>query len=273
MTAENSESVAHLETPTSPEANLLPADTNIVVEVHQVCKIYQQSVGRSLLRDRIAAMFHGTPANPFYALRDVSFRIRAGESLGILGPNGAGKSTLLSVISGIHYPDAGSVSVKGSVAALLELGSGFHFDLTGRENILLNASLLGLSRKQVYERFDDIVAFSELADFIDEPLRTYSTGMVMRLAFSVAVNTTPDILIIDEVLAVGDQKFQAKCIRKIRELKASGHTLICVSHSGALIEDLCDTCLWLDHGRVVMQGEANDVVRAYQNGASMSTTV
>ncbi|MCL5743093.1 MAG: ABC transporter ATP-binding protein [Acidobacteria bacterium] len=264
--------VVQLETMAPPTANSVPLSDHIVVEVNQASKIYQHSVGRSLLRDRIAAMFHRAPKHAFYALRDVSFRIRAGESLGILGPNGAGKSTLLSVISGIHYPDEGSVSVNGSVAALLELGSGFHFDLTGRENILLNASLLGLSRKQVYERFGDIVAFSELADFIDEPLRTYSTGMVMRLAFSVAVNTTPDILIIDEVLAVGDQNFQAKCIRRIRELKAAGHTLICVSHSGSLIEDLCDICLWLDHGRMVMMGPVRDVVRAYQQSATMSTT-
>jgi ABC-type polysaccharide/polyol phosphate transport system ATPase subunit len=272
MKSERSESVAHLEAPAALTPDASPAGAGIVVEVHQVGKIYSQSVGRGLLRERLLSVFRGGPSHPFHALRDVSFRIKAGESLGILGPNGAGKSTLLSIISGILYPDTGSVSVNGTVAALLELGSGFHYDLTGRENILLNASLLGLSRKQVYERFDDIVAFSGLEGFIDEPLRTYSTGMVMRLAFSVAVNTGPDILIIDEVLAVGDQEFQAKCIKKIYELKAAGHTLICVSHSGPLIEQLCDTGLWLDHGRVIAQGEAHEVARAYQSAASRSTT-
>jgi len=246
------------------------AQEALVVEAHKVTKVYQQSVGRSLLRDRIAAMFRGVPSHPFYALRDVSFRVDKGESLGILGPNGAGKSTLLSIISGHRDPDSGSVPVNGSIAALLELGSGFHYDLTGRENIALNASLLGLSRKQLRERFDSIVAFSELEDFIDEPLRTYSTGMVMRLAFSVAVNTNPDILIIDEVLAVGDQRFQAKCIQRIHELKAAGHTLICVSHSGSLIETLCEKALWLDHGRTVALGDVREVVRAYSKSAARS---
>jgi ABC-type polysaccharide/polyol phosphate transport system ATPase subunit len=272
MATQRSESLAHLEVLPPPALDARPAEASYVVEVHQVTKTYSQSVGRGLLRERLTSMFHGVPSNPFYALRDVSFRVKAGESLGILGPNGAGKSTLLSVISGIRYPEAGSVSVNGSIAALLELGSGFHYDLTGRENITLNASLLGLSRKQVSERFESIVAFSELQDFIDEPLRTYSTGMVMRLAFSVAVNTNPDILIIDEVLAVGDQQFQAKCIKKIYELKAAGHTLICVSHSGSLIETLCDTALWMDHGRVVMQGDVHEVVRGYEKGASRTTT-
>jgi lipopolysaccharide transport system ATP-binding protein len=272
MATQRSESLAHLETLPSPAPDSRPAEADYVVEVHHLTKTYSQSVGRSLLRERLTSMFHGAPSNPFYALRDVSFRVKAGESLGILGPNGAGKSTLLSVISSIHHPDAGSVSVNGSIAALLELGSGFHYDLTGRENITLNASLLGLDRKQVRERFASIVAFSELEDFIDEPLRTYSTGMVMRLAFSVAVNTNPDILIIDEVLAVGDQQFQSKCIKKIFELKAAGHTLICVSHSAALIETLCDTGLWLNHGRAVMQGDVREVVRAYEAGATRATT-
>lgn len=272
MAIDRSDSVAHLEPQLAPGDESIEKAMGYAVEVHQVSKMYSQSVGRGLLRERLAAIFRGAPAHPFYALRDVSFRVRAGDSLGILGANGAGKSTLLSIISGIRYPDTGSVKVNGSVAALLELGSGFHFDLTGRENVTLNASLLGLSRKQVAERFDDIVAFSELEDFIDEPLRTYSTGMVMRLAFSVAVNTNPDILIIDEVLAVGDQRFQTKCIKKIYELKAAGHTLICVSHSGSLIETLCDTAVLLDHGRVVTQGMVRDVVHVYETRGHVRST-
>jgi len=268
-----SDSAVHVEPPRALRDETSAQAVDYAIEVQHVGKTYSQAVSRGLVRERLAAIFRGTPSHPFYALRDVSFRVRAGDSLGIMGANGAGKSTLLSIISGIRYPDTGSVTVNGSVAALLELGSGFHFDLTGRENVTLNASLLGLSRKQVNERFDSIVEFSELENFIDEPLRTYSTGMVMRLAFSVAVNTNPDVLIIDEVLAVGDQQFQTKCIKKIYELKAAGHTLICVSHSGALIGTLCDTALLLDHGRVVAQGSVRDVVRVYnERGAAASTS-
>ncbi|MCE5306600.1 MAG: ABC transporter ATP-binding protein [Acidobacteriales bacterium] len=263
MTSGSGENPANLKTPAVTEAEVTRERDAAVVEVHQVSKIYTQHMARTLLRERLAALFRGKTSHPFYALRGVSLRVNAGESLGILGPNGAGKSTLLGIISGLCYPDSGSVTVKGSIAALLELGSGFHYDLTGRENVALNASLLGLNRKQLRERFDTIVAFAELEDFIDEPLRTYSSGMVMRLAFSVAVNTNPDILIIDEVLAVGDQRFQEKCVKRIYELKAAGHTLICVSHSGQLIEALCDTGLWLDHGSVVAYGDVHDVVKAY----------
>ena len=241
-----------------------------IVEVHEVSKRYAHGAGRKLLRDHFRGFFRVRPSGTFYALREVSFRLNPGESLGIMGPNGAGKSTLLGLISGITHPDEGRVAVSGSIAALLELGSGFHPDLTGRENVLLNASLLGLSRKQTRERFDHIVDFSEIGDFIDEPLRTYSNGMVLRLAFSVAVNTNPDILIIDEVLAVGDQHFQAKCIKRIFELKDSGKTLIFVSHSAQLLQNLCDKCLWLDHGRTVMLGEAQAVIDAYQSRATAS---
>jgi ABC-type polysaccharide/polyol phosphate transport system ATPase subunit len=263
MTPGRGESLANLASHAVAEGDVRHKRGAAVVEVHQVSKIYTQHVARGLLRERLVAMFRSATAHPFYALRGVSLRVNAGESLGILGPNGAGKSTLLSIISGLCYPDAGTVTVNGTVAALLELGSGFHYDLTGRENVALNASLLGLTRKQLRERFDNIVAFAELEDFIDEPLRTYSSGMVMRLAFSVAVNTNPDILIIDEVLAVGDQRFQDKCIKRIYELKAAGRTLICVSHSSRLIEALCDTALWLDHGSVAAYGDVHDVVKAY----------
>src|SRR5205807_4501789 len=171
----------------------------------------------------------------FYALKNVSFEIESGNSVAIIGSNGAGKSTLLSLIYGLAKPSEGTITVNGKVAALLELGSGFHPDLTGAENLVLNASLLGFSRKQTTALFDSIVDFAGLAEVIDEPLRTYSSGMSMRLAFSIAVNVNPDILIIDEVLGVGDQAFQAKCHERIRTFRESGGTLLFVSHSPALV--------------------------------------
>jgi ABC-type polysaccharide/polyol phosphate transport system ATPase subunit len=196
-------------------------------------------------------------------LKNVSFRLRQGESLAVVGGNGAGKSTMLGIIAGLAQPDSGKVRVNGRVAALLELGTGFHPDLTGRENVALNASLLGLTRKELNSAFDEIVAFSGIEEFIDEPLRTYSTGMVLRLAFSVAVNTGPDILIIDEVLAVGDQAFQAKCIDRIHGLRNAGKSIVAVSHAHRMVEDLCDHAVWLDHGEVVMQGNIREVLDGY----------
>ncbi len=182
----------------------------------------------------------------------------------MIGANGAGKSTLLSLVTGLVPPSTGTVTVSGRAAALLDLGSGFHPDLTGRENIILNASLLGFSRKQAHDLYDSIVDFSELDDFIKEPLRTYSNGMMLRLAFSVAVNLDPEILIIDEVLAVGDQKFQAKCTEKIFEIRNQGKTILCVSHVSPTLRELCDRALWLDHGQLVMDGPIRDVIEAYE---------
>lgn len=199
----------------------------------------------------------------FYALRDVSFQIHEGETVGVIGGNGAGKSTLLSLVAGISYPDEGRVTVDGRVAALLELGSGFHGDLTGAENVFLNGALLGLTRKRTRERYEEIVDFAGIGDFIGEPLRTYSSGMMMRLAFAVAVHVDPSFLIVDEVLAVGDAAFQEKCRRKIVELKEAGKGLLCVSHAGSMIQTLCERAIWLDHGRLMMDGPVNQVVAAY----------
>jgi len=182
----------------------------------------------------------------------------------IVGANGAGKSTLLSLAVGLAAPDEGSVTVSGRIAALLELGSGFHPELTGRENVFLNASLLGLTKKRTEEVFERVVEFSEIGDFIDEPLRTYSSGMMMRLAFSVAVNADPDFLIVDEVLAVGDQSFQAKCFEKIGELRNSGKSLLCVSHSPAVVQQLCERALWLDHGELMADGKTEEVLKMYE---------
>jgi len=188
--------------------------------------------------------------------------------MAVVGSNGAGKSTLLNIATSLSDPSEGRVAVGGRVEALLELGSGFHPDLTGAENLRIKASLLGLTRRQVRERFDQIVEFSELADFIDEPLRTYSAGMTMRLAFAVAINVDPDLLIIDEVLGVGDQNFFQKCVDKIMEFRHAGKSILCVSHALNTLESMCDRGLWLDHGRVVKQGSIGEVLTAYRESAS-----
>jgi lipopolysaccharide transport system ATP-binding protein len=179
----------------------------------------------------------------------------------------------LSLITGLAKPDEGSLEVKGRVAALLELGSGFHPDLTGAENVRLNASLLGFTKQQTEDMYDAIVDFSGIGDFIDEPLRTYSSGMVVRLAFSVAINVDPDILIVDEVIAVGDQDFQAKCYDRVRKLRHAGKTFVCVSHSPAILLEICDQGIWLDHGQVVLQGDIRDVIEAYQGRLAGTSTV
>lgn len=199
----------------------------------------------------------------FWALKDLTFSVRAGESVAIVGRNGAGKSTLLGLLAGTVYPTLGSVSVTGRVGALLELGAGFHPDLTGRENIYLNASLLGLQKPEVEARFDQIVDFSGLAEFIDVPLRTYSSGMQVRLGFSVAAHTDPKILLMDEVFAVGDQEFQLKCRGRIEEFKAQRKTMLFVGHGMETLRGICDRALWLEHGRVVADGPFDEVLSRY----------
>jgi ABC-type polysaccharide/polyol phosphate transport system ATPase subunit len=204
------------------------------------------------------------PANEeFWALRDVNFSIYAGEAVGIIGENGSGKSTSLKLISKILEPTTGSVSVRGKVSALLELGTGFHPDLTGRENIYLNGSLLGLSRKEMAARYDSIVDFSELGEFIDTPIKHYSSGMVMRLGFAVAINVDPNILLTDEVLAVGDEAFQRKCLEYIAELRRRGVTIVFVSHALDAVRGLCKRAIWLDHGKLIADGPAGEVIDRY----------
>jgi ABC-type polysaccharide/polyol phosphate transport system ATPase subunit len=207
--------------------------------------------------------FQRTDSSRFYALNHLSFHLDAGEGVAVIGANGAGKSTLLGLVSGLSQPDAGTVMVNGRIAALLELGSGFHPDLTGAENVALNASLLGLDRTRTRELFDGIVEFSGIGDFIREPLRTYSTGMVMRLAFAVAIKMDPEILIIDEVLAVGDAAFQEKCFERLRGFRHAGKTLLCVSHAHRLVGQLCDRAIWLNHGELMMNGSYEEVSAAY----------
>jgi ABC-type polysaccharide/polyol phosphate transport system ATPase subunit len=240
-----------------------------LIEFEHVSKTFHHSGGARLLSAYLRDTLLGSSKRePFYALKDVSFWLNPGESLGLIGSNGAGKSTLLSLVAGLCRPAVGFVRVHGRVAALLELGSGFHLDLTGVENIRLNAALLGLSRRQTANLFDSIVDFSEIRDFIQEPIRTYSTGMMMRLAFSVAVHMKPDILIIDEVLAVGDQRFQAKCFERILQFRKEGKTLLFVSHSSELVRRLCDRAIWLDHGKLMLAGVPDAVLAAYSAAAS-----
>ena len=200
-----------------------------------------------------------------WALRNISLDVHRGESLGIIGPNGAGKSTLLKVISGVIKPAEGRVIVNGKIAPLIELAAGFDDELTGRENIFLNASILGFSRRETEDRVGSIVDFSELRDFIDTPLKHYSSGMVARLAFSVATEANPDILIIDEVLAVGDVRFRQKSKERISEFKKRGITILFVSHDMEQVRNLCNRVLWLDHGEVKMLGEPAEVTEAYLN--------
>jgi ABC-type polysaccharide/polyol phosphate transport system ATPase subunit len=239
----------------------------MLIEFQNVSKWFPHSTGRQLLRTHIARWFGRAHHERFCAVRNVSFQLEEGESVAVIGPNGAGKSTLLSLAAGLTLPDEGQVRVNGRVAAFLELGSGFHPDLTGAENVVLNAALLGMSRKRTAEVFDRIVEFSGIGDFIDDPLRTYSSGMIVRLAFSVAMQCDPDILLIDEVLAVGDAAFQEKCKQSLASLRQAGKGLLFVSHAVAAVREMCDRAIWIDHGSVVLEGPVGDVLDAYQGRA------
>jgi len=235
--------------------------TQPIIDVDAVSKRFRirhdKSIKERLLNGRRSAAF----VEDFWALRDVSMAINAGTSIGLLGPNGSGKSTLLKVIGGIIHPSSGTVTVRGRLAALLELGAGFHPDLTGRENVFLNASLLGMSKRETEKAFDEIVAFSGIENFIDTQVKFYSSGMYVRLAFAVAVHTDPEILLVDEVLAVGDEAFQRKCVRRIREFQRDGRTMVLVSHSPDQISEMCDRAIVLDHGLVVADGKPEVALR------------
>ncbi len=239
----------------------------IAIRFDHVSKSYSRQAHRGLLRQRLIGFLKRTPAPTFRALNQITFELRQGDSLAVVGPNGAGKSTLLRLALGITAPDSGSVGVEGTSAALIELGAGFHPDLTGAENVMLNASLLGLTRKEAIAQYDSIVSFSGIAEFMEEPLRTYSNGMIMRLAFSIAVRVNPDILFIDELLAVGDQDFQRKCIDEIQRLKSAGKTLVCVSHSMDVLHELCERALWMEHGEIKMFDSAATVLDQYERTA------
>ena len=199
----------------------------------------------------------------FVAVNDVTFDVREGEVFGVIGQNGSGKSTLLKCMAGILQPNSGSVSVYRRMGALLELGAGFHPELTGRENIFLNAAILGMGRREISGRFDEIVDFSGLHTFIDQPVKTYSSGMYVRLAFAVAINVDPQLLIVDEILAVGDVSFQRRCMEKFVEFRNEGRTIVLVTHDMGSIKNLCDRAIWLEHGKVVDAGDPSDLVEAY----------
>jgi ABC-type polysaccharide/polyol phosphate transport system ATPase subunit len=237
--------------------------SEIAVRAQDLAKEYRL-YGRP--QDRLRQMLWGRRRRfyqPVGAVAGVSFEIRRGETVGIVGQNGSGKSTLLQLVAGTLRPTRGSCEAHGRVAALLELGAGFDPELTGRENVYLNAALLGFRRAEVDARFDDIAAFADIGRFLDHPVKTYSTGMFVRLAFAVAVSIEPDVLLIDEALAVGDLRFQIKCLQRLRELKQRGVTIVLVSHSVDQVKRFCARCLWLDAGRVVMDGPAGLVADRY----------
>ena len=238
----------------------------VVVSVDRVSKRFTVRKDSSI-KERIVTLGRAGRQHKeeFWALTDVSIDIRAGTTIGLIGHNGSGKSTLLKAIGGIIEPTSGSVRQRGRIAALLELGAGFHPDLTGRENVYLNAAVLGLSRSEVDERFDEIVAFSGIGDFIDTQVKFYSSGMYVRLAFAVAVHTDPDILLVDEVLAVGDEAFQRKCLDKIRSFQAEGRTIIIVSHSLGQITELCDRAILMNQGVVVCDGDPSLAVAQFRD--------
>ena len=196
-------------------------------------------------------------------IKGISFNVKRGETLALIGHNGCGKSTTLKLLTRIMYPDSGEIIMKGRVSSLIELGAGFHPDMSGRENIYINASIFGLTKKEIDERVDSIIAFSELEEFIDNPVRTYSSGMYTRLAFAVAINVNADILLVDEILSVGDENFQAKCYNKMRDLKASGMTIVLVTHSMPTVKTFCDSAIWLNKGEIAAEGSAYDVAEKY----------
>lgn len=237
--------------------------TGEVIRAQDVAKRFRiyhernQSLKIAMMRRRRAKY------DEFWALDDVSFDVKEGTTFGLVGHNGSGKSTMLKVLARILAPDRGTVAVTGKVSALLELGAGFHPELSGRDNVYLNGSILGLSRDEITRRFDDIVGFAGLEEFIDTPVKNYSSSMYVRLGFSVAINVDPDILMIDEVLAVGDEEFQRKCMEKFRDFKDEGRTIVVVSHALGTVRDLCDEVAWLDHGRLLGVGRPNEIVDEY----------
>lgn len=241
----------------------------IAVRVSDLSKVYRRYAHRKQFRTLKSAILKGNligelkPDETFSALSGVTFNVWEGSTFAVIGRNGSGKSSLLKVLAGITKPTSGEVEVNGRVSALIELGAGFHPEITGRENVFINGIMLGLSKREISERFDEIVEFAELEEFIDAPVKNYSSGMYMRLGFAVAIHVNPDVLLIDEVLAVGDQEFVHKCLDKISEFRRRGKTIVLVTHSLGLVEKLADEAIWLDGGRIQVRGDPKKVVDAY----------
>ncbi|HVD94109.1 MAG TPA: ABC transporter ATP-binding protein [Vicinamibacterales bacterium] len=239
------------------------------IEVSRVSKIYRRFSHRKQFATLKSALLSRSliknlrPDETFTALNDVSLRVPRGTTLGVIGRNGSGKSTLLKLVAGITKPSSGTVTVDGRISALIELGAGFHPEISGRENVFINGIMLGLTRREVTQRFDEIVEFAEMKEFIDAPVKTYSSGMYMRLGFAVAIHVDPDVLLVDEVLAVGDEGFTHKCLDKFGEFKRRGKTILLVTHSLGMVERFCDEALWLDAGRIKGSGDPKRIVGAY----------
>jgi ABC-type polysaccharide/polyol phosphate transport system ATPase subunit len=233
-----------------------------VIDVWKMFRLYREK--SNMLKEAFINLFRGGDKyDEFWALRRVSFSIHKGESLGIIGRNGSGKSTLFKLISGVMVPNKGEIKVTAKISPLIELGAGLHPELTGLENIYLNGAIYGMNKKEVEEKLDEIINFSGLGQFIHHPIRTYSSGMHARLGFSLAINVNADILLVDEVLAVGDAEFQERCFGKMNQLKHSGITIIYVSHNLKSVLNLCDTAIWLDNGEIKKEGEPQSVVKEY----------
>lgn len=237
---------------------------DIVIEIKNIDKNFKIYTDKGYtLKERLLFFKKRNSYTKHMVLKDISFEIYKGEVIGLIGKNGCGKSTLLKLLTKIIYPDKGFINIKGKVSSLLELGAGFHPDMTGRENIYINASIFGLTRKEINGKIEDIINFSELQEFIDTPIRTYSSGMYMRLAFSVAINVEADILLVDEILAVGDANFQEKCYAKMKELKEEGTTVVMVSHDLNVIKQLCNRAIWIESGIIREEGNPEEVIEAY----------
>ena len=238
-------------------------NNDIAIEVNDVDKSFKVYYDKAnTLKERIL-FWNRNRHEVREVLSDITLTIKRGETVSLVGVNGSGKSTLLKLMTQIIYPDKGTIKTYGKLVSLLELGAGFHPDFSGRENIYFNASIFGLSKKEIDERLDDIIAFSELGEYIDNPVRTYSSGMYMRLAFSIAINVDAEILLIDEILAVGDQHFQERCYEKMMELKKEGKTMVFVTHSMGAVKKFCDRAVWLSNGRIRMDGSTEEVVEEY----------
>lgn len=233
-----------------------------VEDVKKHFKVYHDK-GYSLKEKLL--FWHRNDYETRWVLKGVSFSVAKGEAIALIGKNGCGKSTMLKLLSRIMYPDCGKIKIEGRIASLIELGAGFHPDMSGMENIYINASIFGLTRKEIKSKIDEIVSFSELEDYIDNPVRTYSSGMYMRLAFAVAINVRADILLVDEILAVGDLKFQEKCYKKLRDIKNNGTTIVIVSHDLGQVESICDRSIWIKDGLVYKEGRSNEIHPLYVN--------